>query len=161
MLPGMEVSHDTFLWPDKSWGPWLVTFETAPIEGRQQLIGLQIRSYASDFEGEYKRQFPSEKYGNLEAAKVLTSTQLRKLALGRLLDELFSDGSLMVEVLEGTTAEGGELATEAARHLEAVREATTSRWRRRASIRSASASGSIRARRWQARSGRRSGRNTP
>lgn len=71
------------LWPDPRRGPWLLVLEWAPVHGRMECVGMELRSCRLPGE-----DWPSELPGWDQNPPVLTSRVLRELRLGEVLHDL-------------------------------------------------------------------------
>lgn len=94
--PGQQVA---LLWPDDRRGPWLVRVMWAPVEGRPECVGIEMRSYRETGE-----EWPPELPHWSDHPEVLTTTALRELPFATIV------GDLRREVAEGDAEFYGWLA---------------------------------------------------
>ena len=75
--------HTALLWPDERHGPWLIRVMWAPVEGRPECVGIEMRSYRETGE-----EWPPELPHWSEHPQVLTTTALRELPFATIIGEL-------------------------------------------------------------------------
>jgi hypothetical protein len=127
--PGPEPA---LLWPDEHSGPWLIRVMLAPIKGRREPVGLEIRSYRGRDEA-----WPPELPVWDQNPPVLTTSVLRELPFATMIADLRRETAAgdieLYDRLEGqpgfhTEAERAELRqlkSAAAADLAAPRRNTT------------------------------------
>ena len=100
-------TSSTLRWPDDEQGPWRLTFFWAAVEGRLDLVGLDIRGFDGD------KPQPDD----LDSLPRLSALTLRQLPLRRLADQSWQSSRTLEQLLAQQSSEPDQ----AMRVLEALR----------------------------------------